>query len=43
MEDKYSMEDIEKIKKEIFDIKGNILNCLSDRDYLISMSLSVYD
>ena len=37
MEDKYSMEDIEKIQKEIFDIKGNLLNLISDRDYLIEL------
>ena len=37
MDEKYSMEDIEKIHKEISDIKGNILNFLSDRDYLIEI------
>ena len=37
MEEKYSMEDIEKIQKAISDIKGNILNLLSGRDYLIEL------
>ena len=31
------MEDIDKIQKAIFDIKGNLLNLLFDRDYLIEL------
>ena len=37
MEEKYSMEDIENIQKAISNTKGNILNFLSDRDYLIEL------
>ena len=37
MEEKYSLEDIEKIQKEISDIKGNILKLISERDYLIDI------
>ena len=37
MEEKYSLEDIEKIQKEISDIKGNLLKLLSDRYYLIEI------
>ena len=37
IEEKYSMEDIEKIQKAIFDIKGNLLNFLSYRYYLIKI------
>ena len=31
------MEDIENIQKELSNIKGNILNLISDRDYLIDI------
>ena len=31
------MEDIEKIKKEISNMKGNFLNLIFDRDYLIEL------
>ena len=37
MEEKYSMEDIEKIQKAISNIKGNFFNVLSNRDYLIEL------
>ena len=37
MEEKYSMEDIEKIQKAISNIKGKFLNVLSNRDYLIEL------
>ena len=31
------MEDTKKIQKEISNIKGNFLNLISDRDYLIEL------
>ena len=37
MEEKHSMDSIEKIQKEISDIKGNILNLIYNRDYLIDI------
>ena len=43
MEDKYYIKDIKKIQKEISDIKGNILNVLSDIDYLIDLVFCIMD
>ena len=37
MEEKSSMEDMEKIQKSISNTKGNILSFHSDRDYLLEL------
>ena len=37
MEEKSSMEDMEKIQKEIPNTKGNIQSLISDRDYLLDI------
>ena len=41
MEEKYSMENMEKIHREMLDTKGNFFNLLSNIDYLIDI-ISLY-
>ena len=37
LEDKYSMEDMEKFQKSMTSIKGNFLHFLSDRDSFLEL------